>query len=100
MTTFPNVLCVGMHFRGATAVEAAAALEAGDTVTLEREPENAYDAYAIKVMLAEIHIGYVERGQAAWISPLIDDGAAATATVTGHETRKNNVHPVLEIVVE
>lgn len=100
MTTFPNVLCVGMHFRGAAAVDVAATLEPGDVVTLDREPENAYDAYAIKVMVADIHIGYIERGQAAWISPLMDEGGTATATVTGLETRRNNVHPVLEVVVE
>lgn len=100
MTTFPNVLCVGMHFRGAAAVDVAANLEVDSSVNLVREPENQYDAYAIKVLVEDIHIGYIERGQAAWISPLMDEGGTATATITGHETRKNNVHPLLEIVVE
>jgi hypothetical protein len=100
MPTFPNVLCVGMHFRGGGAKDIAAALTPGDTVRLEREPENQFDAYAIKVLVEDMHIGYIERGQAAWISPLIDDGDEATAVVTGHEERKNNLHPVLRIEVE
>lgn len=104
MTQFPNVLCVGMHFRGPAARDVAAALTPGDTVLLEREPDNAFDAYAIRVLVPDgdeppFHIGYIERGQAAWISPLIDDGATATAEVTGVEQRKNNLHPVLVIHV-
>jgi hypothetical protein len=100
MTTFPNVACVGMHFRGPAAVDAAAQLEPGSTLTLIREPDNAFDAYAIKVMLEDLHLGYIERGQAAWISPLLDDGSEATATVTHIEQRGKNHHPILTIEVE
>lgn len=101
MPTFPNVRCVGMHFRGPAAVEAAAALTPHQSqLMLEREPDNAYDAYAIKVMLEDIHLGYIERGQAAWISPLLDDGAEATVEVTGHAHEKNNIYPILTIEVE
>lgn len=96
---FPNVRVVGMHFRGGGAKDVAAALEPGDTVRLEREPDNGHDAYAIKVFVEDMHIGYIERGQAAWISPLIDEGGVATARVTGHEEVKRNVHPLLSIEV-
>lgn len=103
MTTFPNVAVVGMHFRGAHAVEIAAALVPGNTLILEPEPDNAYDGNALKaIYMADdepIHIGYIERGQAAWITPLLADGASATCTVTRLETRRNNVHPIVEIVV-
>lgn len=99
MPSFPSVACVGMHFRGSNAVSAAAALEPGDRLTLEREPENPYDAYAIKVLLEDLHLGYIERGQAAWISPLLDEGATAETTVTHLEQRKNNIHPILQIEV-
>jgi hypothetical protein len=99
MPDFPNVLCVGMHFRGQAAVNAASLLTPESPVRLEREPDNAFDAYAIKVMLEDIHIGYLERGQAAWISPLLDDGAEATAELTGKVQRGNNLHPIFTIHV-
>lgn len=104
MTTFPNVAVVGMHFRGAHAVEIAAALVEGNTLQLEPEPDNAYDGNALKAIYDAgeaglIHIGYIERGQAAWITPLLETGTA-TCTVTRTEVRRNNVHPIVEIVVE
>lgn len=94
-----------MHFRGPAARDVAAELSPGTELLLEREPDNAFDAYAIRVLVPDdeeepLHIGYIERGQAAWISPLLDEGATATATVAGHEVRKNNVHPVLLIEVK
>jgi hypothetical protein len=52
-------------------------------IVLEREPKNLYDSNAIKVFLIEvsdehtqnkIHIGYIRRGTAAWLSPLMKEG--------------------------
>jgi len=99
MPTFPNVAVVGMHFRGANAVEIASSLQPSNTLVLEPEPENAYDGNALKVLYEGHHIGYIERGQAAWITPLLDEGADYTCTVTRLETRRNNIHPIVEIVV-
>lgn len=99
MPTFPSVKVVGMHFRGGGAKDVAAALDPGDSVRLEREPDNAYDAYAIKVFVEDMHIGYIERGQAAWLAPYMDDGEEPTAIVVGHEEIKNNTHPLLDINV-
>lgn len=99
MPTFPNVRVVGMHFRGGGAKDIAAAASETTPFTLEREPENPYDVYAIKVLVEDQHIGYIERGQAAWISPLLDDGAQAAAAFTHHEEAKGNLHPVLTITV-
>ena len=99
MTSFPNVACVGMHFRGQTAKDIVELLEIGSAVALEREPENPYDTYAIKVLHGVVHIGYIERGQAAWISPLLDEGRSATAAVTSMEMRGKNLHPILLIEV-
>jgi hypothetical protein len=100
MTTFPGVLCVGMHFRGGDAVRTAAELTEDAVLRLEREPENAHDSYAIKVMFEDMHLGYIERGQAGWIAPLMDDGGEPVVRLTGHEQRGKNSHPVLEIVIE
>lgn len=100
MTTFPNVACVGMHFRGGGAKELADMIDETTEVTLEREPDNQYDAYAIKVMIADQHIGYIERGQAAWISPLLDEGAVARVEYASHEQRGKNNHPLFNIHIE
>lgn len=99
MPKFPNVRVVGMHFRGGGAKDVAAAITEATPINLEREPDNQYDAYAIKVLIEDFHIGYIERGQAAWISPLMDEGEPYTVTFTHHEEVKKNTHPVLTIEV-
>jgi len=102
MPTYPNVKVVGMHFRGAHAKEIASALLPGNTLTLEREPENAYDINAIKVIHpgTEQHIGYVEASQAAWIASEMDDAAELpTCTVTELMTQNRNTYPLVTIVV-
>lgn len=100
MTEFENVLCVGMHFRGGDAKAIAESLTAESEIRLEREPENPYDAYAIRVLIEDQHIGYIERDKAAWISPLLDEGRSATVRCTGHVLRGKNNHPLLQIEVE
>lgn len=82
MQTFPNVRLVGSYFRGAEAVEYVAALREGDTLQLELEPENQYDQNAIKVIGDGMHVGYIERQQAAWIAPAADGAAELSAVVT------------------
>jgi hypothetical protein len=54
---------------------------------------------AIKVLVEDMQIGYIERGQAAWISPLLDEGATAEPEFDRLETHGKNVHPVLTIHV-
>lgn len=96
--SFPAVRIVGMHFRGAEAKEYASALQPGDTLSLEREPENEYDQNAIKVMTpGGMHLGYIERTQAAWISGWLDQGETFTVTVSHLETAKNNIYPVVDL---
>lgn len=99
---FPNVHVVGMHFRGPDAKEAAANLEPGQELRLEREPMNEYDGNAIKVFFSDLWIGYIERSQAAWIAPNMDEGRAFTCIV--QEVRevpnargKVTLTPVVEI---
>lgn len=94
---YPNVKIVGMHFRGGDAREIAASLTPGSTLRLEREPDNAFDSYAIKAFVADTHIGYIERGQAMWIAPEMDEGAEMVATVTGHIEEKRNTYPVVTV---
>lgn len=100
MTDFPNVLVVGMHFRGGEAKQAAAAVPIGTVLRLVREPENQFDFNAIKVFLEDMHLGYLERGQAAWISPHMDAGIEFRCIVTDKTEQKNNIHPVVLVTDE
>lgn len=102
MPTFPQVKVVGMHFRGALAKEIASALQPGDKLELQREPENRADANAIKVIhpATAQHIGYVEAGQAAFMAVDLDETSEPpSVTVTGLETARRTTYPVVTIVI-
>lgn len=91
--TFPNVLIVGMHFRGSHAVATVSSFLPPVELQLEREPQNPHDEFAIKVLYDGEHIGYVERGQAAFISPQIDAGQKYMCTVDNLVQKGKNLHP-------
>ena len=77
-------------------------LQIGTVLRLEREPTNEYDPNAIKVFFEDTFIGYIERGQAAWISPELDEKKTATAEVVGKEPygkSGNYTAPLLRITV-
>lgn len=93
--TFPNIAVVGMHFRGQHAKAWAEAVQPGTEIFYEREPENPYDSMAIKVLYNLQHVGYIERNQAAFIAPWIDQGVEYSCTVTGVEQRGKNIHPLV-----
>ncbi len=93
MPTFNDVRCVGMYFRGESAVAMADALQPGDTVTLERDPMNPYDPNAVKVLVGDEWIGFVQREVAAFLSHYMDEGTHYTAEVTGHQGQ----YPLLTI---
>lgn len=99
MSTY-SAKVVGMFFREREGVPAKAIVGnmlPGAELQLEREPDNQYDAYAIKVLASGEHIGYIEKEHAAFIAPDMDDGADTTCTVTGFIEIKNNNHPLVEI---
>lgn len=59
----------GLQYRDEEDQDAAAALEEGDILELEEEPDNEYDLYAIKVLTTNgEHIGYIEATKAKRIS--------------------------------
>jgi len=95
--TFPNVAVVGMHFRGAEAKAAVESFTPPVELQLEREPDNPYDEFAIKVLYLDQHIGYLERTQACFISPQIDSGHEYSCIVTDLELRRKNLHPICTI---
>lgn len=97
--TFPEVMIVGMHFRpnGKAIVESLLPPVSFD---LEREPYNQFDGFAIKVLYEGEHIGYVERKQAMFIAPWMDQGIAYTCTASEFRLIKNNLHPIVSIEPE
>lgn len=73
---------VGVNFRPREAKDIVTELEPGDNVLLRREPSNAYDSNAIKVLVDigkggdgpnEVHIGYVAKEEAVILAPMLDE---------------------------
>ena len=88
-------------FRFAERREACERLIVGDVVTLEREADNVHDANAILV-LGEGHceVGYVPREEARTMTPLLDAGASAEASVHRlWETPEGQIVPILLVKV-
>ena len=54
-------------------------LRAGHALTLMREPTNKYDGNAILVLFGKQKLGYVPRGLASQIAPLMDAGVNVIA---------------------
>jgi hypothetical protein len=92
-----------MHFRERDGIPAKAIV--GNMVPpveleLEREPENPFDIYAIKVLYEGQHIGYLEKDVAAFLAPELDEGATFTCTVIDLVSERNNLYPVCQILPE
>ena len=103
MKTFEDVSVVGMHFREREGVPAKAIVAnfiPPVTLQLQREPDNAYDEFAIKVLYENQHIGYIEAGVAGYVAPWLDEGMTATCVVNSLIERKNNLYPNVTITVE
>ena len=74
----------------------------GDSVSLEREPDNAHDANAILVLSEDdCEIGYVPSEEAALIAPMLDGGAEPEAAICRlWETPENHdLVPILAVTV-
>ena len=58
----------GTNFRTNEEIKAARFLEKGDTLVLEREPDNAVDPHAVKVYTIKgVHIGYVQKNLSEFV---------------------------------
>lgn len=95
--TFTEVKVVGMHFRGADVKALVANLEPPCTFTLEREPDNAYDEFAVKVFYGDIHIGYISRDQAMFLAPHMDEGQDFTCEMTEQVVSGRNMYPIVTL---
>ncbi|MDR3392802.1 MAG: HIRAN domain-containing protein [Sulfuriferula sp.] len=54
----------------------------GDTLALVREPDNAYDAHAVRVEWHGAKLGYVPRRDNAAVARMLDNGTAMNARIT------------------
>lgn len=80
----------GVSFEGRQDV--LAGLREGAGLELRREPKNEYDPNAVAVFYGTLQLGYIKRGIAAHIAPVIDGGEryrARIASLTGGGADKN-----------
>lgn len=87
--------CVnGLQYQPVYAIEAARKLKADDVVYLVPEPDNRYDANAVRVETGDgMQIGYVPRSCSVPFTRAISNGHVTMTTVK--EVRKNKAVPLL-----
>lgn len=88
----PEILTesVGLHFRPSEVKHFVNnELQVGQALTLEREPSNAYDSNAIKVLCDEHFIGYVPKTSNAVLAALMDQGVTHELRATVQSLGKN-----------
>ena len=75
-------------------------MKVGDRLQLVREPDNPYDASAVRVDWRGVTLGYVPRRDNAAVARQMDHGAALEARVAGlRENRNHSVRVEFEVVV-
>jgi hypothetical protein len=75
-----NVSITGsMFYPGATEIIKKLQYKFGAPLILKREPELKYDPNAVAVYRGDQQLGYVPRGLAAELAPLMDAGTEVTA---------------------
>jgi len=84
------------HYEGA---EVWRAMKPGDRLQLVREPDNPYDANAVRVEWRGAKLGYVPRRDNAAVARQLDRGAALEARVAGlRENRNRSVRIEFEVI--
>ncbi len=74
-------------------------MKVGDRLELVREPDNPYDAGAIRVEWRGVKLGYLPRRDNAAVARQMDRGAALEARVAGlRENRNRSVRLEFEVV--
>lgn len=76
-------ILAGANFRPAAVKEQITNLEIGDTLTLERDPENEYDYNAVKVLFEGEFIGFIPKTDNAFLASWLDAKKSYTVTVSG-----------------
>lgn len=78
-----NSQLMGANFRPEEAKNIVKALGVDEVVEARRDPENPYDPNAIAIFSQEQHIGFIERGLAEELAPIMDGGASLKVVVVG-----------------
>lgn len=91
-----QIVCTlaGANFRPAEAKEALRAATHGTVLGLEPDPDNEYDANAVKVLLDQHFVGFLPQRSNAVVSKMLLDGDELTAEIIAFESA---LKPVLEI---
>ncbi len=76
---------VGSTYRGSQASKMVARLKGGSTLTLQRDPLNKHDKYAVKVMLGDLHLGFLPREDAKVLSAVMDSGKKVLKCATSKD---------------
>lgn len=77
----------GSHYYACLRLVKTGAIQGGDSLRLQREPNNNYDEYAIEVFDEKNNkLGYVPKNHNRVIATLIDQGCTINAKVTTVET--------------
>jgi len=81
MTQIATVI-VGSKFRPKQAREALTMMKPGTEIRLRRDPNNAFDAYAIECHFLGQHVGFIPRQANPEIARAMDSGVKPIAIVT------------------
>lgn len=85
MATNIDIKIVGSSYRGPPAEDAIRAWLDGTAcppVTLQPDPNNAYDPDAIKIMIGDLHVGFIPRGLCASVHGWLGAGKVAVCRIT------------------
>lgn len=95
MPSFNSAL-MGAAFRPQEAKDIVKALAIGEALEARRDPENEFDPNAIALYSQDQHLGFIERGLAEELAPLMDKGAELTVEVIGF---MSTIKPYLSVEV-
>lgn len=95
MPTIQTTLA-GLNFRPIEARAVFAALSPGASLSLEAEPFNQYDAYAVKIITEGEHIGYIASGMNIEVAAALAEGIPVTCTLKEKGGGRNRPVIILE----
>jgi hypothetical protein len=88
----------GVYYYEAEALHKSKKLKKGTSITLRRDPTNAYDKNAIKVLYGSgEHIGFIPKTFASTLAPLMDRGLKTSASVKEARTRDSKFYLSLNL---
>lgn len=91
---------VGVSFRPEHVSDIVLDLTEGDQLTLQREPDNPYDQWAIKVLFNNIHIGYVAAQRALNVASEIAPALEASTSYTCEVIKGGTpISPAIRIIL-